>query len=82
MSEKPHNAEEVIGAAISIPLNLIIGIANLLIAKGFITSQEMTSLIQHEIDAPRGEDEDWVTNILEDTLMQFLDMPPSSESDH
>ena len=43
---KPGKAEDVIGSAISVPMNLILGVADLLISKGVISQQETASLLR------------------------------------
>jgi hypothetical protein len=72
------NAEEMIGSAVSVPINLIAGIADMLISKGIISKQEMTFLIRHLIDrsAAHGEMEEMVRLILRPLLARFEDMPP------
>jgi hypothetical protein len=46
---KLGNAEDILGSAISVPLTLIGGMAELLISRGVISKQEMAFLIRHRI---------------------------------
>jgi hypothetical protein len=57
---KGNNAEKVFASAISVPMNIVIGLADLLIAKDVISREEMVSLLQRLADhSPKhGEHED------------------------
>jgi hypothetical protein len=80
MSEpKPGKAEDVIGS-ISIPLNLIVGMAGLLISTGVLSQQEIVSIIRHLMDRSQthGENEEMVRITLESLLAQFENMPPGA----
>jgi hypothetical protein len=72
------NAEKVFGSAISVPLDMITGLADLLIAKDVISREEMVSLLQQLADrSPKhGENEDMVRMILEATLARYQKSPP------
>jgi hypothetical protein len=72
------NAEETIGSAVSVPINLIIGMADLLISKNIISKQEISLLIRHLMEHPptNGESDEMVRMILGPLLARFEDMPP------
>ena len=80
---KSGNAEQVLGSALSVPLNIINGIADLLIAKGVISGAEMHSILQHLVDlAPNhGENEQMVRMLLAGTISRFQ-VPPEKGSSH
>jgi hypothetical protein len=73
-----RNAEKVLGNALSVPMNIIIGLADLLIAKDVISREEMASLLQRIADrSPKhGEHEDMARMILEATLARYQKSPP------
>jgi hypothetical protein len=73
------NAEKVLGSAISVPINMVTGLADLLIAKEVISREEMVSLLQGLADlAPKhGENEDMVRMMLEATLAHYQKGPPA-----
>jgi len=78
MSEpKPHNAE-IIGGIVSVPMNLILGMADLLISKSVISQQEMASLLRHLIEHTPTHDENGklVRGTLESLLPRFENMAP------
>jgi len=72
------NAEKVLGSALSVPMNIIIGLADLLIAKDVISREEMVSLLQRMADHSQrhGEHEDMVRMMLEATLARYQKGPP------
>jgi hypothetical protein len=72
------NAEKVLASAISVPMNIVIGLADLLIAKDVISQDEMVSLLQRLADrSPKhGEHEDMVRMMLEATLARYQKSPP------
>lgn len=72
------NAEKVLGSALSVPISMITGLADLLIAKEVISREEMVSLLQRLADlAPKhGENEDVVRMMLEATLARYQKGPP------
>ena len=72
------NVEQVLGSALSVPMNIISGLAELLIAKDVISREEMVSLLQQMADrSPKhGENEDMVRMILEATLARYQKSPP------
>jgi hypothetical protein len=78
MSEpKPGSAEDIIAGIVSVPLHLIVGMAGLLISKGVISQQEMTSLLRHLIERQtHGESEKMVKMTLESLLAEFEKTPP------
>jgi len=65
------NAEKVLGSALSVPMNIIIGLADLLIAKDVISREEMVSLLQRMADHSQrhGEHEDMVS-------VRFVELVP------
>jgi hypothetical protein len=67
------NAEEMIGGAVSVPINLIVGVADLLISKGVISKLEMASVIRHlmEHSPAHGECDEMVRLMLEPLLERF-----------
>jgi hypothetical protein len=70
------NAEQIVGAAISVPLNIIHGLADLLIAKGIISREEMVSLLQSlSAHASGRENEDMVRMMLEGVLTRYQKGP-------
>jgi hypothetical protein len=74
MSEpKQHNAEEAVASAISVPMNLILGVIDLLISKGVISRHEMASLLRHlmEHSQVHDENEKMVRMTLESLLARF-----------
>ena len=73
MSEpKPGTAEDVIASAVSVPMNLILGVADLLMSKGVISQQEMASLLRHLIEhSQTPENEKTVTTTLKSLLARF-----------
>jgi len=77
---EPHlgNAEDVIGSAVSVPISLIVGMADLLISKGVISKQEMAFLIRNlmERSPTHGENEEMVRMMLGPLLALFDDTPP------
>jgi hypothetical protein len=72
------NAEKVFASAISVPMNIVIGLADLLIAKDAISREEMVSLLQRLADrSPKhGEHEDMVRMMLEAALARYQKGPP------
>jgi hypothetical protein len=72
------NAEKVLGNALSVPLGMITGLADLLIAKDVISREEMVSLLQRMADrSPKhGEHEDMVRMMLEAILAKYQKGPP------
>jgi hypothetical protein len=78
---KSSNIEEVVGGAVSIPINMINGLADLLIHKGVISRQEMVSMLRHLIDnSPHlGDREQMQRLMLEAVVTRFEDpRPPGS----
>ena len=73
---KPGKAEDVIGSAISVPMNLILGVADLLISKVVISQQEMASLLRHLIENSQTLGENDVTMTLESILARFENTAP------
>jgi hypothetical protein len=66
------NIEAVIGSSLSVPTNIALGLADLLIGKGIISRAEMASLIRHLLDnAERHEDSEHVTMVLEKLLERY-----------
>ena len=72
------NVEQVLGSALGVPMNIISGLAELLIAKDVISREEMVSLLQRMSDlAPKhGKNEDMVRMMLEAMLLRFQKAPP------
>jgi hypothetical protein len=72
------NAEGVLASAFSVPISMITGLADLLIAKDVISREEMVSLLQRLADrSPKfGENEDMVRMMLEATLARYQEGPP------
>jgi hypothetical protein len=75
---EPKLPEEIMGSAISVPINLIVGISDILISKGVISKQEMAFIVRHlmERSHTHGENEEMVRMMLEPLLMGFEDTPP------
>ncbi len=74
MSTPEHNAEDMIGSAVSIPINMIYGLADLLISKGLISQQDIRSLLQRLIDDYQFSDENeeaMVKGILKAAMTRF-----------
>jgi hypothetical protein len=76
MTEKrPHNAEEVIASTLSVPINMFIGMASLLISKDIISRVEVASFLRDLVarSPAHGENEAAVRILLESILAQFED---------
>jgi hypothetical protein len=75
---KLGSEEDILGSAISVPLTLIGGMAELLISRGVISKQEMAFLIRHlmERSPSHGENEEMVRMMLKPLLALFEDTPP------
>jgi hypothetical protein len=71
------DAEDTLASAIGIPINMIIGLAGLLISKNVISCDEMASLLQDlaERSSSAGENEAMVRMIIETALTQFEQLP-------
>jgi hypothetical protein len=69
-----NRTEDMIGSAVSIPINMIYELADLLISKKLISQQEMCSILQHLIDGYQFSDENheaMVKGILQAALAWF-----------
>jgi len=64
------NAERVIGAAISVPINIINGLTDLLISKGVISRVEAVDLLQRLIASVQPSED---SEMLKDLLRMALD---------
>jgi hypothetical protein len=76
MSEHANdNVEQVVGSAVSVPMNLIALITDLLISKGVMSRQEMASAVRSlaEISSTHGENEVMVRMLLEGFAARFED---------
>jgi hypothetical protein len=73
MPPNGSNVNEVIGAALSVPLNVVFGVVDLLIQRGVISRDEMASVLRNLIDRSRGQIEipEWVTEMLESALRLY-----------
>ncbi|AUC94589.1 hypothetical protein CWS35_10170 [Bradyrhizobium sp. SK17] len=73
------NVEQVLGSAISVPMTIIISLADLLIAKQVISRDEMASLLQRlaESAPSHGANEGMVRILLEGTLTRYQTPPES-----
>jgi hypothetical protein len=70
------NVEEVLGAALSAVISLIMGLGDLLAAKGVISREELASLVQRKIAAvPAGEQQEMMQTILRAALMPIAQDP-------
>ncbi len=71
------NLEAMLGSAISIPLNIATGIADLLIEKGVISREEMATILRRLLArAPdHGEAREMVRMIVENTLANYTGQP-------
>jgi len=69
----PDNAEELIGAALSVPMNIVNSLADLLISKEIISRQEVVSILRRLIDVSPtyGQHEAMVRMMLEGALTRF-----------
>jgi hypothetical protein len=67
------NLEVILGSAVSIPLNIITGLADLLIMKGIISREEMANVLQGLLQtAPaHGDAQEMVRMIVESTLARY-----------
>jgi hypothetical protein len=76
------NAEEVLGAALSAVINLIMGLGDLLAAKGVISREELASLVRGKIAAvPAGEQQAMMQTILRAALMPLAQAPKGERRD-
>jgi hypothetical protein len=82
MSEPESGNSEVLASAVSVPINIINGLADLLISKGIISRDEMVSLVQRLVDlSPQhGENEPMVKMMLAGILRRFQSRPPQGSS--
>jgi hypothetical protein len=63
------NIERVLGAALSVPVNMINGLTGLLITKGVISHHEAADLLHRLIASVEpGEDSEMIKNILRSAL--------------
>jgi hypothetical protein len=76
---EPTQDEKLVASAISAPLNLITGLADLLIYKGVISCEEMASILRVVLaeSTAQGENEGMVKMLLEPLLAEFETPPPS-----
>jgi len=79
MSAAPGNAELVLASAVSVPMNIVNGLADLLIAKHLISRDEMLALLERLLDrAPEhGAQEPMVRMMLAGSISRFQRAPPA-----
>jgi hypothetical protein len=83
VSTNAKDPNVVMGSALSVPLNLIMGIADLLIQKGLISSNEVAAIAQALSAASNshGENEAMVKMMLEAFAVRF-EAPREKEAGH
>ena len=68
------NAESFIGDALSIPLMILVGLCDVLIAKGTLSREEMLSILQPIFDRiSQGENEAMMKMMLSPVLARYQD---------
>jgi hypothetical protein len=73
MEADRKEVEELVASLVSVPLNMFVGLASLLTAKGVISREDIASLLQRVADrAPaHGENEATVRMLIGPILAQF-----------
>jgi hypothetical protein len=71
----------IMASALSVPMNLIMGVADLLIQKGIISSNEVAAIAKALSAASHGENEAMVKMMLESFAVRF-EAPHEREAGH